>query len=59
MQDVLHATRSVILLTDADGVILVSFGAQRYSVMLPSETCMRRGWGVSISSLNKMAQFIR
>jgi transcriptional regulator of acetoin/glycerol metabolism len=30
MQDVLHATRSVILLTDADGVILESFGAQRY-----------------------------
>jgi transcriptional regulator of acetoin/glycerol metabolism len=30
MQDVLHATRSVILLTDADGVILESFGAQRH-----------------------------
>ena len=30
MKDVLHATRSVILLTDADGVILESFGAQRY-----------------------------
>jgi transcriptional regulator of acetoin/glycerol metabolism len=30
MKDVLHATRSVILLTDADGVILESFGAQRH-----------------------------
>jgi len=30
MQDVMHATRSVILLTDADGVILESFGAQRH-----------------------------
>ena len=30
MKDVLHATRSVILLTDAEGVILESFGAQKY-----------------------------
>ena len=30
VQDVLHAIRSVILLTHADGVILESFRAQRY-----------------------------
>jgi len=58
MQDILHATRSVILLTDADGVILESFGAQRYIDYAAQRNLHAARVGVSIYCSNKKAQFV-
>ena len=58
MQDVLHATRSVILLTDADGVILESFGAQRYIDYAAERNLHAARVGFSVYCSNKKAQFV-
>jgi len=58
MQDILHATRSVILLTDADGVILESFGAQIYIDYAAQRNLHAARVGVSIYCSNKKAQFV-